>query len=202
MKTSFLLARHGQTQWNKLKKLQGQLDSPLTDEGIQQANDLAHSLSTYKIAHIVSSPLPRASGTAEIVLGKLQHQHTALTRSVDIGFIERHFGDWQGILFSDASDKPYFSEIFYQVTAHAPPQGESGLAAAERFSQALQNLAASQAYTGDILVITHGDVLRCFLSQLNDLGFSDAFELYANCCVIEVIFDHHIQQFSMAPRAA
>lgn len=42
--TRFLLARHGETQWNKQKKLQGQLDSPLTPLGIRQANELGQSL--------------------------------------------------------------------------------------------------------------------------------------------------------------
>ena len=54
--TRFFLARHGETQWNKQQKLQGQLDSPLTQNGINQANQLAKSLTSYDIELIVSSP--------------------------------------------------------------------------------------------------------------------------------------------------
>ena len=189
MKTHFFLARHGETQWNKLKKLQGQLDSPLTESGLAQAKQLAASLLAKSLDLVVSSPLPRAQITAEIASKEL-----TLPAEVNAGLIERHFGQWQGSLFADVQDAEHFSEIFYQVTDYAPPAGESGKAAAARM-QATLAVLAQQKPQQNILIITHGDILRCFLSQLQDTGFSDAFALYKNCCVMPVCFDHATQSF-------
>ncbi|MFT5759077.1 MAG: broad specificity phosphatase PhoE [Alteromonadaceae bacterium] len=65
METHFFLSRHGETQWNKIKKLQGQLDSPLTDTGLIQANNIARYLKAQSIDLIVSPPLKRAFDTAK-----------------------------------------------------------------------------------------------------------------------------------------
>ncbi|PWK46357.1 histidine phosphatase family protein, partial [Pleionea mediterranea] len=62
----FYLARHGETEWNRIKRLQGRLDSPLTEQGIQQANDLAASMTNYSVDAVITSPLLRARRTAEI----------------------------------------------------------------------------------------------------------------------------------------
>lgn len=191
MKTNFFLARHGETEWNKLKKLQGQLDSTLTAAGLAQAKQLAHSLLTKSLDLVVSSPLPRAQITADIV-----SQELALPAEINVGLIERHFGRWQGALFADVKNEANFSEIFYQVTDYSPPAGESGTAAAFRIQASLATLA-QQNPQKNILIITHGDILRCFLSQLQDTGFSDAFALYKNCCVMPVCYDHETLTFSL-----
>lgn len=191
MKTHFFLARHGETQWNKLKKLQGQLDSSLTNAGIAQAKQLADSLLTHSLDLIVSSPLARAQVTAEIVA-----QALTLPVEVNTNLSERHFGDWQGALFSELQDALHFNEIFYQVTDHSPPAGESGSSAVCRMQAALITLAQQKPHD-NILIITHGDILRCFLAQLQDTEFSDAFELYKNCCVIPVCFEHETQMFTL-----
>ena len=156
-----------------------------------QAQQLAASLSSKSLDLVVSSPLPRAQITAEIASQALN-----LPAQVNVGLIERHFGQWQGSLFADVQDVEHFSEIFYQVTDHAPPAGESGKAAALRMQASLAALA-QQNPQQNILIVTHGDILRCFLSQLQDTGFSDAFALYKNCCVIPVCFDHLSQSFTL-----
>lgn len=61
------LARHGQTTWNLEHRLQGQLDSPLTDDGIAQAESLARRLAGSGIGTVCTSPLGRALRTAQIV---------------------------------------------------------------------------------------------------------------------------------------
>lgn len=189
MKTSFLLGRHGQTQWNVIKKLQGQLNSPITETGYNQAQTLAQSLKEDAPDVIVTSPLPRARITAEVCqlqldIPLIEHQ----------GLVERHFGDWQGCLFESLNNQPYFEEIFFQVTEHAPPNGESGLGACKRFEDTLRELA--QEHSGkSILVITHGDLLRCLLTELRQAQFCDAYSQYGNGQVFNVIYDHESGRF-------
>lgn len=58
------VARHGETEWNRLNKVCGRTDSPLTDKGLQQAQLLAERLDSCSIDVIIASPLSRAQETA------------------------------------------------------------------------------------------------------------------------------------------
>ncbi|WP_235206697.1 histidine phosphatase family protein [Paenibacillus tyrfis] len=69
MQTTMYLTRHGQTEWNSKKKMQGHLDSPLTDYGMQQAEWLKERLENVHFDAIYSSSSPRAFNTARIVSG-------------------------------------------------------------------------------------------------------------------------------------
>jgi len=192
MKTLFFLARHGETQWNKLQKLQGQLDSPLTNAGLIQAKNLAQLLEKPAIDRIISSPLPRAELTANII-----NQTLALPLQQHPALIERHFGDWQGSLVTDVNTHSDYNNIFLQVTADAPPNGETGEDCALRFKNALIEIAETYPQQ-TILVLTYGDILRCFLEQVNQDSDNDELPLYANCCVSTTTFDHLEQSFSIS----
>jgi uncharacterized phosphatase len=69
--TRFFLVRHGETEWNRLRKIQGVSDIPLNDTGRAQAAALGDILSRHRFDLIVSSPLSRALETARIVATKL-----------------------------------------------------------------------------------------------------------------------------------
>ena len=69
--TRFFLVRHGETEWNRLRKIQGVSDIPLNDTGRAQAAALGDILSKHRFDLIVSSPLSRARETALIVAAKL-----------------------------------------------------------------------------------------------------------------------------------
>lgn len=187
--TRFLLARHGQTQWNKLKKIQGRLDSPLTESGLSQAAALGRSLVDHGIDLIVSSPLPRALKTATIAR---EYLSCPLVENSDL--VERHFGDWQGELYSNIEHTALFNEVFYEVTEQVPPNGESALAGAKRLKRALIDIATSHCQP-NILVVCHGDILRGFLTLA--LNFDRPGQQYGNCNVITIDYYHQSGQFDM-----
>ncbi|NRA70829.1 MAG: histidine phosphatase family protein [Gammaproteobacteria bacterium] len=189
--TRFFLARHGETQWNKQQKLQGQLDSPLTQNGINQANQLAKSLTSYDIELIVSSPLPRALLTAEII-----QQQLLCRQFVDEQLMERHFGQWQGMLMSEAKLCKSFNDIFLDVTNLAPPQGESAQESAKRFHNSLINIANNSAKT-NILVVSHGDILRSFLSFYLAFNFPKPSDELVNCCIFAIDYHQPSNTFSV-----
>lgn len=173
-KTRLLIARHGETYWNKEKRLQGHLNSELTPHGNLQAEALSMSLLSESIDFIVSSPLKRAYATAQQC-----SRHLNVELLINEQIKERNFGEWQSLLFESLKEERFFSEIFFQVTEHLPPGGESGKACAQRMHSALLTLAQNN-YQKTILVITHGDAIRCFLDLLSEDSACDAYSQYGN----------------------
>lgn len=89
------LVRHGETEWNRLRKCQGTSDIPLNETGRGQAKKLAESLRNEKIDAVFSSGLKRASETAEEIAG-----HHRLEVGIDERFREMDQGDFEGVEFS------------------------------------------------------------------------------------------------------
>jgi broad specificity phosphatase PhoE len=90
--TRLLLWRHGQTDWNAAGRVQGQLDSNLTDLGRRQAETAAARLAAYHPDLLISSDLRRAADTAAALAGL-----TGLGVEYDPRLRERHYGRWQGL---------------------------------------------------------------------------------------------------------
>lgn len=190
VKTHFWLARHGETEWNCIKKLQGNLDSPLSETGVLQAHSLARAITLLNIELIISSPLGRALKTAQIC-----QQANQLELKTEPLLSERDFGDWQGKLFNDLKGERYFQSVFFQVTNDCPPNGESGLNCRQRISQALVDIA-HQYQQINILLVTHGDAIRCFTTQLSNDDYCDAYSQYGNGKLFPITYDHQSGAFS------
>lgn len=92
MANHFYLIRHGETDWNKLQKIQGHTDIPLNDMGLLQAQRVAKRLSSYAIHHICSSDLTRAKQTAEAIAK--YHPNRSIAHFPELR--ERNFGQWEG----------------------------------------------------------------------------------------------------------
>ncbi len=189
--TNFFLARHGETEWNRVRRLQGQKDSVLTSQGVEQADKLAQVMADKNISSIYSSPLGRALNTAK----KCQQALAIKTEIVD-GLQERFFGLWQEQYFDDLKDEPHFEQVFFQVSDKAPPQGESGIDCGKRIEQSLRKIAADKGEQ-NILIVTHGDAIRCFLAQLSDEAACNAYSQYGNGRVFPVSFCHQSKNFSL-----
>lgn len=189
--SKLLLARHGETVWNVEKRLQGQDDSQLTDKGVVQAKQLADKIAAQNISRVFSSTLGRAQATADITT-----THTAFKFQTMQGLEERSFGQWQGKHFAALTNQPYYQEIFHQVTTHTPPQGESAKQVATRFKKALKRILV-QHPNEHCLVISHGEILRCFLSTISTNIVGDAYKEFTNGCVIPLSYDHINKQFSL-----
>lgn len=85
-----VVVRHGQTDWNITKKVQGQVDIPLNDTGIKQANDLKKSLKNENFDIIHSSPLIRAKQTAQLICENKDIVYEDRLK-------ERNFGEFEGL---------------------------------------------------------------------------------------------------------
>jgi probable phosphoglycerate mutase len=150
--TTFALVRHGQTDWNAERRLQGSTDIPLNDVGRGQARDAIAALSGYEWDAIVSSPLSRAAETADLIAAGLGLR---VARRVP-ELAERSFGAAEGL-----QDGP-------ELDALRIPGGFRGAEGEDE--AALRGLAALEALAEEfhgrrVLAVAHGTLLRVSLSR-------------------------------------
>ncbi|KAI0723888.1 phosphoglycerate mutase-like protein [Cerioporus squamosus] len=96
------IVRHGETDFNRQGIVQGQIDTPLNDAGVEQARLTADALEDTPFEVAYSSDLQRARRTAEIILEK----HPGVKLETTPALRERHMGDWQGGSIANRSDPP------------------------------------------------------------------------------------------------
>jgi broad specificity phosphatase PhoE len=188
-KSIFYLARHGQTEWNIEHRIQGQLDSPLTEQGKLQSLQLGLNCKTLNITQILTSPLGRAVQTAHICA-----QHIPVKIKEVVGFEERHFGSWQGRLTAEIQNHCDYDDITSQITDCKPQLGESAKASLYRFESALKK-ELDNARGETYLIIIHCDILRCFKANLQQQKKSVTGYDYKNGEIISMHYDHHSKQF-------
>lgn len=172
---SIYLVRHGQTDGNKNRILQTP-DTPLSDLGLGQAEQLAKHLAPLNIKRILCSDHLRTQQTAAAITNL---QPTALT--LEPLLRERSFGDLRGRSYDDIAVDFFHPE-------YAPPNGETQQQFSQRMHKAWEMiLTIHQQVTGSLVVMTHGLVLRQLIKQhliipSEILMLSD----FRNTCITEV----------------
>lgn len=151
--TTLILARHGETDWNRNGIYQGHGDPPLNALGRRQSAALADRLADVEIDAMYSSDLRRAMETAEIVA-----EGSGLVVVPDPQLREVDVGSWTGLT------RAQIEERFPRVTYH---DGESRETFNSRVVQALEGIAATNGGRR-VLVITHGGVVRAFQRYVLD----------------------------------
>jgi probable phosphoglycerate mutase len=163
-----ILARHGETEWNRLGIFQGRSDIPLNQQGRAEARSLAQALRKEPICAIYSSPLVRARETAQII----QQFHPSLTLAEEPGFMEMDLGDFDGMKASDWAQKfPEFREIWQDKPASLKmPGGESLQDVQNRAVDTINRIAKRHLPKETLLVCSHNFViisLRCFAMKIS-----------------------------------
>lgn len=169
------LIRHGQTEFNREGRLQGQSDSPLTDHGRQQA--LAYGAALARevgAASVWTSPLARAAETARIVAGTLPGSVV----SVDERLREASFGIWEGMT------RPEIDSRWPGIRRQHPPRewklnapgGEQTVALLNRLGAVLADAAGHQ---GDVILVSHGIAGRLIRGVHARLTLTEAMHLAA-----------------------
>ena len=166
--TTILLARHGETDWNREGRFQGFADPTLNDTGRAQAAGLAAELAGVELAAVYSSPLRRAFETAELLAAAHQLAPAAVEalREVDVG-------SWQGLTREEVEAR--FPEQFARWLDYGQgwQDGESYAEMARRVVAALLQLAA--AHEGErILAVTHGGPIRAAFAFADGSSYADA----------------------------
>ena len=159
MTTILLLARHGQSDWNREVRWQGHADRPLTERGSEQARALAERLERIPLGAVYSSDLRRAYDTAAAVAERQGITHRALTelREVDVGA-------WSGLTRAEAAER--FPEGYRRWENGGPgwDDGETYERMSVRVLAAVRRIAEEHA--GDrVLVVSHGGPIRAIHAE-------------------------------------
>jgi probable phosphoglycerate mutase len=164
--TRFILLRHGETEWNAVGREMGQLDSPLTTRGLDQAQRLAARLVMFRFDALYSSDLGRAVQTAEAIA----HRCSCEIR-FDMRLRERHMGIFQGLTPDESETRfPEERKAYGAKDAnYVIPSGESAVQRLQRTVACLDELAGR--HPGQtVVVVTHGGILMGFFEYV--LGLS------------------------------
>ncbi|HBN57475.1 MAG TPA: histidine phosphatase family protein, partial [Lachnospiraceae bacterium] len=158
------LIRHGETDYNKGKRLQGTVDIPLNEKGIELAQRTAEGMKDIRFDRIYTSPLIRARKTAEILRGDRQIEIIPTE-----GLREISFGDYEGLTILDGKyniPDPDFLNFFNAPEKyHTPPNGESIEHLKIRtssFMRGIMNDPGNENMT--FLMASHGAAIRGILS--------------------------------------
>ena len=179
MKRLYLL-RHGQTEFNVKKLVQGRCDSPLTDLGRQQAGMAAAWLKAHVVVpdKVVSSPLGRAMDTAQLVATELLGPDAAAEPCE--GIIERCYGT-----FEEGPHDALPTDVWDPGEDLVPFGGEGSKALQERMVATLTNLMGAKGIE-TLLAVSHGSASRQFIKAVAPGGFEFPTKL-PNCAIM--IFD-------------
>jgi len=166
--TRLCIVRHGETAWNAEHRVQGQLDIPLNDFGLKQAQAVGAALKGERFDAIYSSDLMRARQTAQPIAEALSMKVLA-----DRNLRERHYGIFERLTYAEVKQK--FPEDYARFEARDP---EYAFRTGERLqdfydrSIAVISRIAKQHEGQHVLVFTHGGVLDMFYRYATGLSIS------------------------------
>lgn len=163
-----LLIRHGETDWNNERRIQGNTDTPLNACGIMQAEKLAARIAAEnRIDTLYASPLSRARVTAEII-GK----QCGVVPILDDRLKEKGLGDFEGLTAEEF--KQLHPDLYHGWTTsqeHFPlPNEESPAQLRERIETFLADLHTRHPNGSHIGVVSHGGTVGMFVGTLIGLG--------------------------------
>ncbi len=165
--TAFGLLRHGKTEWNSVKKIQGSADSPLTQEGIENTKAWIPILKKFNWDRILASDLGRVKQTVEIINSGLK-----LPVVFDKRLQEQSWGEWEGLTI------PYIKEYLCAELEKrvamgwdfSAPGGESRIQVKSRVFEILRE--ATEKWPGQrILTICHQGIIKCTLYSMVNREF-------------------------------
>lgn len=174
------IVRHGETQWNRDGRFQGQQDTDLTDHGLSQGDSVAAYLAGHPFEAVVSSPLKRAHITGKKIAAACNIGQV----EIDGDLTEINHGDWEGLLSSDVRERwPRILELWHSTphTVIMPGEGGESLRSVQlRSIRAVENIAGR--FSKDVCVTAHDAVIKVLLCHFLNAPLSSfwSFQI-ANC---------------------
>lgn len=189
VRTHVTFVRHGETEWNRTKRVQGTSDIPLNDTGRLQALTTAQALSSHHFTAVFASPLSRAYETAQII-----SSHLGLDDPERLaGVVERNYGDAEGL--TDREIESRWPDGF------SVPGRESRSAVVARALPALCEL--SERYPGGhLLVVSHGGVIGSLTRHLTNYRVPAPGQAIPNGSVHHFVYENgtlSLEKFNLIP---
>lgn len=168
---SIYLIRHGQTDWNLQKRLQGREDIPLNPKGEMQAKAVGLVFQNHVIDAIITSPLQRARITGEII-GKEIGVDNIITEE---GLIEKDFGEASGLTYAQKREK--YRELRCNGEETPNEVQERMLHAVKKYSKMYKN----------IIMVSHGASIKAAILAISNGIYGTGKEILKNCCINEIV---------------
>ena len=170
------IVRHGETEWNVIKRFQGQLNTSLTEKGMEKLRETGKKLENVLFDEVYTSELGRTVASAEIILNEnrgYKNKKLELKKLAELN--EVYFGVWQGLTYEEVFLKypEEANNYFYNVKNYKAEnvEAENLKDALERFLKGINKILESHK-SGNILVVTHGTVFEMFMNYVaNDSIF-------------------------------
>ncbi len=154
------ITRHGETEWNKEKRMQGWLDSNLTEDGRKSAISLGKSLKNIDFTAIYSSPSGRTKTTTELIKGD---RDIPIYYNDDLK--EMNLGKWEGQTQNSIFEAyPYEYEDFWYAPHVFTPIGGENFEETKARALKILNTIQKQYSDGHVLIVTHTVIIKCLLS--------------------------------------
>ena len=171
------IVRHGETEWNVIKRFQGQLNTPLTEKGMEKLKETGKNLENVLFEEVYTSELERTVNSAEIILNEnrgYKNKKMELKKLAELN--EVYFGVWQGLKYEEVFLKypEEANNYFYNVKNYNAENVEAEKLedALERFLKGINKILDSHE-SGNILVVTHGTVFEMFMNYVANNSIFD-----------------------------
>lgn len=186
MTRRLILLRHGQTHYNASFRMQGQLDTELSEQGVRQAHAVGRVLAPRRPWTILSSDLRRALDTATALATEV-----GLDVHTDPRLRETHLGTWQGMSHSEVDDQwPDARQQWRSSPRWSPPEGESRLDVARRTRAVVDELVEqSPEWTEHpAVIVAHGGAIAALTAALLELPVEQypMFNGLGNTCWVQL----------------
>lgn len=181
------LVRHGETEWNVARRIQWQSDSPLTANGVRQAQQVAEKVKSAGITHIISSDLGRTRQTAEIIAQACGCEviTDSRLRELNMGVLEQ-----REIATLKTQEEAWRKSLIDGTPDGRIPQGESMAELATRMQAAL-NQCLDLPQNSRPLLVSHGIALGCLLSTVLGLpAYAERRLRLRNCSISRVDYQN------------
>ena len=168
LETNIFLVRHGETEWNKLNRLQGNQDSPLTKNGIKQAHEVKKSLEQYVIDKAYVSPLKRARDTIDIIL-KGRNLEAVIANDLK----EINLGPWEGKTRRETalSHPDEYIAFWKKPDSFNLPDAETFQELQHRMVKELESIFI-KGKNKNILVVSHWIAIKVAIAHYTSISLS------------------------------
>ncbi|EHR49952.1 fructose-2,6-bisphosphatase [Saccharomonospora marina XMU15] len=157
-----VLWRHGETDFNSVGRMQGHLDSALTEVGWNQARFAVPALARFEPDLVIASDLRRATDTATVLTEAI-----GVPLRIDKRLRETHLGEWQGLTGADVDERaPGERERWRTDATWAPPGGESRVDVAARAYEVVDDLVSGDDDYHTVLLAAHGGLILALTARL------------------------------------
>jgi len=186
------IIRHGQTDWNIAKKIQGRQDIPLNERGRYQAGCLKKAMENRPVTAVFTSPQIRAMETAKAVA---LSSGSAVIPVKDL--MEINYGSWEGKTEEELlqEDRALYEAWWSHPAETAPPGGESISQVNERCQKAWKEIKPQ--LTGDAAIVAHGGLLAHFMEQLLGSESVAASTVAHNASITTIEYEPETERFTL-----